>query len=107
MIEEETTLRVTEAELVRDIHAVLSRVREDGVQVIVEQDHHPAAVIRTPIAPGRRISECIVRAIEYEEKLGYAPSPGAGFTADVQAAVNAHPEPLGTPAWEWSWTQAC
>jgi hypothetical protein len=36
MIEDRMTVRITEAELARDIHAVLARVQE-GVEVIVEQ----------------------------------------------------------------------
>lgn len=53
MIKNEMTLRVTEAELARDITAVLARVRE-GLEVIVEQDHRPVAVIKTPRGPGRK-----------------------------------------------------
>jgi antitoxin (DNA-binding transcriptional repressor) of toxin-antitoxin stability system len=93
------TVRITEAELARDLHDVLARVR-DGAEVIVEQDHRPVAVIKTPQGPGRRISECIALAKAYEAKLGYAPAPDADFGKDVQAAVNAHPEPLSPPAWD-------
>jgi antitoxin (DNA-binding transcriptional repressor) of toxin-antitoxin stability system len=74
MIEDMATVRITDAELARDIHAVLAQVRE-GVEVIVEQDHRPVAVIKTPQGPGRKISECIALAKAYEEKLGYAPMP--------------------------------
>lgn len=94
------TLRLTEAELARDIHAVLTRVREEGLEVIVEQDHRAVAVIKTPQGPGRKLSECIAIAKAYEENLGYAPVPDADFAADVQAAVNAHCEPLNPPAWD-------
>jgi antitoxin (DNA-binding transcriptional repressor) of toxin-antitoxin stability system len=83
MIEEMATVRITEAELVRDIHAVLAQFQE-GVEVIVEQNHRPVAVIKTPDGPGRRISECIVLAKAYEEKLGYAPVPDPDFARDVQ-----------------------
>ena len=48
MIKNEMTLRLTEAELARDIHAVLARVREEGLEVIIEQDNRPVAVIKTP-----------------------------------------------------------
>jgi antitoxin (DNA-binding transcriptional repressor) of toxin-antitoxin stability system len=58
MIEAMTTIRITEAELARDIHAVLAKVQE-GVEVIVEQDHGPVAVIRTPQRSGRPISEIL------------------------------------------------
>jgi antitoxin (DNA-binding transcriptional repressor) of toxin-antitoxin stability system len=93
------TVRITEAELARDIHAVLAQVQE-GVEVIVEQDHRPVAVIRTPQGPGRKISECIALAKAHEQKLGYAPVPDAGFAKDVQEAIDAHREPLNPPAWD-------
>ena len=99
MIEEMATVRITEAELARDIHAVLIQVQE-GVEVIVEQDHRPVAVIKTPQGPGRKISECIALARAYEEKLGYAPVPDSDFAKDVQAAIAAHREPLNPPAWD-------
>lgn len=58
------------------------------------------AEIKTPQGPGRQLSECIALAKAYEEKLGYAPVPDADFAADVQAAVDAHLEPLKPPARE-------
>lgn len=99
MIEAMATVRITEAELARDLHSVLAKVQE-GVEVIVEQDHRPVAVIKTPQAPGRKISECIALAKAYEEKLGYAPVPDPDFAADVQAGIDAHREPLNPPAWD-------
>lgn len=98
MIEDMATYRITEAELARDLHDVLAKVQE-GVEVIVEQDHRPVAVIRTPQGPGRKLSECVALAKAYEEKLGYAPVPDSGFAADVQAAIDAHREPLDPPTW--------
>jgi hypothetical protein len=89
MIKNEMTLRLTEAELARDIHAVLARVREEGLEVIVEQDHRPVAVIKTLYGPGRKLSDCIAIAKAYEENLGYAPVPDPDFAADVQAAIDA------------------
>lgn len=99
MIEDEMTLRITEAELARDIHAVLARVR-DGDEVVVEQDHRPVAVIKTPQGPGRKLSECIALAKAFEAKLGYAPVPDADFAGDVQAAIDARREPLNPPSWD-------
>jgi len=99
MIEDMATVRITEAELARDIHAVLAQVQE-GVEVIVEQDHRPVAVIRTPQGPGRKIRDCVALAKAHEERLGYAPVPDAGFAKDVQAAVDSHREPLDPPAWD-------
>jgi len=61
VIEVMATVRITEAELARDLHSVLAKVQE-GVEVIVEQDHRPVAVIKTPQRLGRKISECIALA---------------------------------------------
>lgn len=60
----------------------------------MEQEHGPVAAIRRPEGPGRKLSECIAIAKAYEENLGYAPVPYDDFAADLQAAVNAHREPL-------------
>ncbi len=62
MIKNEMTLRLTEAELARDIHAVLARVREEGLEVIVEQDHRAVAVIKTPQRSRRKLTQCIAVA---------------------------------------------
>jgi hypothetical protein len=99
MIGEMATVRITEAELARDVHAVLAKV-QGGVEVIVEHDHRPVAVIKTPQGPGRKIGECIALAKAHERKLGYAPEPDADFAKDLQAAVDAHLEPLNPPSWE-------
>jgi len=78
-------VRISEAELARDLHGVLEKVRQ-GVEVIVEQDHRPVAVIKTPQEPVRTISECIALAKEHE-KLGYAPTLDPDFAADVQEII--------------------
>jgi antitoxin (DNA-binding transcriptional repressor) of toxin-antitoxin stability system len=49
VIEDRMTVRIAEAELARDIHSVLARVQE-GVGIVIEQDHRPAAVIKSPSA---------------------------------------------------------
>ena len=95
-IKDEMTLRLTEAELAGDIHAVLARVRDEGLEVIVVHGSKPVAIIRRPEGPSRKLSECIAIAKAYEENLGYAPLPDADFAVDVQAAVNAHCEPPGS-----------
>jgi hypothetical protein len=58
MLEDMARVRITEDELARDTHAVLAKVQE-GVEVIVEQDHRPEAVIRLRIGvagPSPRLS---------------------------------------------------
>jgi hypothetical protein len=58
------------------------------------------ADIGTPQGPGRNLSECIAIAKVYEKELGYEPVPDADFAADVQAAIDAHREPLNPPEWD-------
>jgi hypothetical protein len=93
-------LHLTETELADKIHTFLARVRDEGLEVIVERDHGPIAIIRRPEGPGRKLSECIAIAEAYEENLGYAPIPDADFAADVQAAIDVHREKLNRPAWD-------
>jgi antitoxin (DNA-binding transcriptional repressor) of toxin-antitoxin stability system len=56
-----TRLSTLDDVVAREIHAVLEKVRQ-GVEVVVEQDHRPVAIIKTPQRPGRLIDECIVMA---------------------------------------------
>jgi antitoxin (DNA-binding transcriptional repressor) of toxin-antitoxin stability system len=51
MIEGMALVHMTEAELARDLHAVLEKVME-GVEVIIERDQRPVAVIKPPPGPG-------------------------------------------------------
>lgn len=93
------TIRISETELAEHTREVLARVQQ-GTEVIVEQEHRPVAVIKAPVGPGRKLSECIALAKAYEEALGYLPVPDPDFAKDVQAAIDAHPEPLSPAAWD-------
>jgi antitoxin (DNA-binding transcriptional repressor) of toxin-antitoxin stability system len=99
MMKNMAQVRMTEAELARDVPAALEKVRS-GAEVVIEEDHRPVAVIKTPQEPGRSINECIALAKAYEKRLGFAPLPDADFAKDVQAAIAAHREPLNPPAWD-------
>ena len=57
MIEDMAQVHMTEAEVARDLHGVIEKVQQ-GVEVVVEQDHRPIAVIKTPQGPGRSVNEC-------------------------------------------------
>jgi antitoxin (DNA-binding transcriptional repressor) of toxin-antitoxin stability system len=95
MIEAMGTLRITEAELARDIHAVLTKVQE-GAEVIVEQDHRPVAVIRTPNRSGRPISEILQQAKERNSTVTLDPD----FGKDLEAVIASHQQPRNPPSWE-------
>ncbi len=87
------TLRISEAELARDIHAVLARVQE-GVEVVVEQDHRAVAVIKSPLVKGRKISEVIAAL----EATGANAVIDEDFARDVEEGVKAHREPWNPPS---------
>ena len=96
MIQDMSTVRITETELARDVHGVLEKVQQ-GVEVIVEQNHRPVAVIKTPAVPGRKISECVALAKAYEDKLGYRPVPDPDFARDVDEGIQARSQPFDPP----------
>ena len=88
------TVRITEAELARDVRGVLAKI-EQGDEVIIERDDHfPVAVMKPPRQVGRNISECIALARAYEAKLGYAPVPDEDFAKDIQVGIDSHREPI-------------
>ncbi len=94
MIGDMATVRITEAELARDVHAVLEQVGRGSEVIIEREDHRPLAVMKPPEPAGRNISECIALAKAYEKKLGYAPVPDEHFAKDVQEVIEAHREPI-------------
>ena len=94
MIEDMAELHMTEAELVKDIAAVLAKVRQ-GTKVVVEHDHQPVAVLRPAAPPRRKISE--VLALMPKDSTA---TMDAGFARDVQAAIENHRESLEPPAWD-------
>jgi len=103
MIKEMATVHMSEAEFARDLHAVLAKVQQ-GVEVVIEQDHQPVAVLRKPSTPtarpSRKLSECIAIAKAYEEKLGYVPVPDVEFARDVQEGIEARRDSFEPPAWD-------
>lgn len=86
---------MTEAELARDLHAVLQQVR-DGAEVVIEQDQQPVAIIRTPQFRARDIDECIALM----KARGSGAVPDQDFARDIQAAIDAHREPIDPPSWD-------
>ncbi len=70
----------------RDIHAVLAKVQE-GVDLIVEQDHRPVAAIRAPHRSGRPISEILRQAKDRNSTVTLDPD----FGKDLEAVIAGHP----------------
>ena len=96
MIEGKMTVRITEAELARDVHAVLEKVRQ-GIEVIVESDdHRPIAVISPPRFSGRPIEECIAEA----KARGSQVTLDEDFGKDLEEIIASHRQPLTPPSWD-------
>lgn len=89
-------IHISEAEAANDFASLLARVRA-GVEVIIEQNAYPVAVLR-PIAAraGRLLSESIALA----EAHGSTTTLDEDFARDLEEIVNSHREPLNPPAWD-------
>lgn len=88
-------VHMTEAELARDLHGVLTKVQQ-GIEVVIEQDHRPVAVIRSPLPKGRLLSECIALA----EARGSKVTLDEGFMKDVEEGIARRSQPWKPPSWE-------
>src|SRR5262245_36107074 len=58
-------LRVSEADAVRDLAAILQRAQA-GTEVVIERDAQPLAIIRDAAPERRTISQCIALAEAHE-----------------------------------------
>lgn len=95
MISSMSTVRITETELARDVHGVLEKVQQ-GVEVIIEQNNRPVAVIRSPKRSGRLISECISSAKASGSKV----TLDEGFMKDVEDGIAERSKPWNPPSWD-------
>lgn len=87
-------LHISEADLARNIGAILQRVQTGG-EVIVERNAQPVAVIRPAEPVRRKISECIAM-LPADSTATIDPD----FAKDVGAAIESHREPLEPPSWD-------
>jgi antitoxin (DNA-binding transcriptional repressor) of toxin-antitoxin stability system len=92
-------IHISEAEAASDFASLLDRVTA-GVEVIIERNSRPVAVVRPAEAPrGRMISECIALAKAHEEETGKAPVLDPDFAEDVREIISRR-KPWNPPAWE-------
>jgi antitoxin (DNA-binding transcriptional repressor) of toxin-antitoxin stability system len=87
-------IHISELEAASNFAALLARVRA-GVEVVIEHDKQPVAVLRAPAPERRTISECIALLPENSTA-----TIDADFAKDVEAAIEGHREPLDSSAWE-------
>jgi prevent-host-death family protein len=81
-------LHISEADLAKDIGAILERVQTGG-EVVVERNAQPVAVIRPAEPVRRKISECIAM-LPADSTATIDPD----FAKDVAAAIESHRELL-------------
>jgi antitoxin (DNA-binding transcriptional repressor) of toxin-antitoxin stability system len=86
-------VRTTEAELARDLHAVLAKVRA-GLEVVVEQNDRAVAVIRPANRDGRMISEVIAEL----KARGSAAVLDDAFARDIEEGIKAQRQPWTPPS---------
>lgn len=88
------TLHMSETEVARDFPAVLAKVRQ-GIEVVVERDQQPVAVIQPPKAAGRMISEILA---DLEARASTA-AMDEDFARDIEEGIKAQREPWNQPGW--------
>ena len=87
-------VHMTEAELARDLHAVLEKVQK-GDEVVIEQNSHPVAVLRAAQPRRRKLSEIAASLSEHSDA-----TVDPDFAGDVQEFIDRHREPLNAPEWD-------
>lgn len=96
MIESMATVHMSDNEVTGNFAAVLDKIRQ-GVEIVVEQDHRPVAVIRLPKRSGRSISECIASA---KASGSNARLDDGGFARDVEEGIRDRQQPWDPPSWD-------
>ena len=95
---EPQVLHVSEADAVRDLAAILQRV-ESGMEVVIERNAQPLAVIRMAAPSRRTISECIALAEAHELEFGDRAILDEDFEGDLEEIVR-NRTPWNPPAWD-------
>lgn len=89
------TVRMNEAEVVKNMSAVLAKVRQ-GVEIVVEQNHQTVAIIRPPQQSGRPISEILHEA----KRRNSTVTLDEEFSKDLEEIIASHQEPWNPPSWD-------
>ncbi len=89
-------VRISEAELARDVRAVLEKI-ERGSEIIIErEDHRPVAIMKQLQPAGRMISEVVADL----KARGSDAVMDDDFAHDVEKGINAQRQPWNPPSWE-------
>lgn len=90
-----TTVHMTEAELARDVHGALEKVR-NGIEIVIEQDLRPVVLLR----PQRRSGRLITDIIQEARRRGSTVTLDEDFGADMESIIAEHQKPWNPPSWD-------
>lgn len=82
------TVHMSEAEVARDLHAVLANVQQ-GIEVVIEQDHRPVAVLKAQHRSGRPITEILREAKQHNSTIIL----DEDFGKDLEEIISSHQKP--------------
>jgi antitoxin (DNA-binding transcriptional repressor) of toxin-antitoxin stability system len=89
------TVHMSEAEVARDLHAVLAKVQQ-GVEVVIEQNHRPVAILKASHSEGRLISEIVADL----KSRGSNAVMDDDFARDIEEGIKAQRQPWNPPSWD-------
>jgi antitoxin (DNA-binding transcriptional repressor) of toxin-antitoxin stability system len=95
MIENMAVVHMSEADVVKDIAAVLAKVRQ-GSEIVIEQDNRAVAVIKPSKPAGRMISDVIADL----KARGSDAVMDDNFARDIEEGIKAHRQLWNPPSWE-------
>ncbi|MBK9169065.1 MAG: hypothetical protein IPM24_16555 [Bryobacterales bacterium] len=86
----------------RNTHAALAKVQQ-GVEIVIEQDNRPVAMVKQPKPVGRMISEIVADL----KARGSNAVMDDDFARDIEEGIKAQRQPWTPPSWEECSTPAC
>ena len=89
-------LRITAAELARDVPAVLEKVQQGTEVIIEEENHRPVAIITSPHRTGRPITD-ILREARHRASTVILDED---FGKDMEDIIARHGQAWNPPSWD-------
>jgi hypothetical protein len=87
------TVYMSESELAHDLHAAFSRVQQ-GVEIVVEQNDRPVAILKSAKPTGRRLSEIVTDL----KARGSSAVMDEDFARDIEEGIEARRDPWTPPS---------
>jgi antitoxin (DNA-binding transcriptional repressor) of toxin-antitoxin stability system len=87
------TVRISEADAIRDIAGLLARAQQ-GEEIVIETKSAPAVILRKAEEPTMRT---LSESLRIAQELGSTATLDGDFEKDLNAVIASHPEPLQNP----------